>query len=406
MIFRLGNEFYRYNKVLSAQTRIAMSIAALVVAAGTGNRLGGTTPKQYLPLGGQAVLRHSLATLAAHPAIDPLIVVINPDHQDLFAVSAADIDAETVIGASTRQESVRLGLHHLAHRHPKHVLIHDGARPFVNANLIDRVLAGLRDHDAVIPALPILDSIKRVSGDQIESAIDRTGLWRAQTPQGFHFDAIYRASGSASSNGNYADDAAIAAAAGIDVHTVDGDETNFKVTLPGDLERAERLLQARLGDIRVGSGFDTHRFVAGDRVRLCGIDIMAEAALGGHSDADVALHAVTDALLGAIGAGDIGSHFPPSDARWQDADSQIFLAHAADLIRAMGGIISNIDLTLICERPKIDPHRDKMRDQLANSLSLSRTRVSIKATTTERLGFTGRGEGIAAQATATVRLPS
>jgi len=382
-----------------------MSIAALVVAAGTGDRIGGDVPKQYLSLSGQPVLRRSLATFAAHPGIDALFVVINADHKYLFTDAASDIVAEPIEGGRTRQESVLRGLDHLALNPPDHVLIHDGARPLVDTTLINRVLAGLEQYEAVVPALPILDSIKRVANRRIEGSIERRGLWRAQTPQGFSFDTIYRASKGAPANDSDGDDAAVAAAAGIEVMTVDGDETNLKVTLPSDLELAERLLLMRLGDIRVGSGFDTHRFVAGNCVRLCGIDIAADAALAGHSDADVVLHAVTDALLGAIGEGDIGSHFPETDDRWRNADSQIFVAHAADLIRKMGGAIGNIDLTLICERPRIAPHRIAMRDQLARLLALTPNRVSIKATTTERLGFTGRGEGIAVQATAVVRLP-
>ena len=382
-----------------------MSIAALIVAAGSGDRIGGDVPKQYLPISGQSSLRRSLATFAAHPDIDPLIAVIDLEHHDLFAVAAAGMAVEPIAGGSTRQESVRRGLDRLAQDPPDHVLIHDGARPLVDMSLIDRVVGGLINYEAVVPAVPIMDSIKRVVDWRIDGSVEREGLWRAQTPQGFRFEAIYRASQNAPSDQNYGDDAAVAAAAGIEVMIVDGDDTNLKVTLPGDLDRAERLLLMRLGDIRVGNGFDTHRFVAGDHVRLCGVNIAADAALAGHSDADVALHAVTDALLGAISEGDIGSHFPPADVRWQNADSQIFLAHAVDLIQKMGGAIGNIDLTLICERPKIAPHRKIMRDQLAQLLSLAPNRVSIKATTTERLGFTGRGEGIAAQATAVVRLP-
>ncbi|MDA0261737.1 MAG: bifunctional 2-C-methyl-D-erythritol 4-phosphate cytidylyltransferase/2-C-methyl-D-erythritol 2,4-cyclodiphosphate synthase [Proteobacteria bacterium] len=383
-----------------------MSITALVVAAGSGDRFGGGTPKQYQSLFGQPMLRRSVATLVAHPRIATVRVVVNRDHLDLYAAAASDLAPDPIMGGATRRESALNGLKELGRNPPDHVLIHDGARPLVDSRVVDRVLDGLAHHDAVVPALPIADSIKRGAGRSIQATIDRTELWRAQTPQGFRFATIYDAAMRASLSEDFEDDAAIAIAAGVDVTLVDGDETNIKVTHPQDLEYAERLLQANLGDLRVGTGFDTHRFVAGDWVRLCGVDISSEGSLAGHSDADVALHAVTDALLGAIGEGDIGTHFPPSDARWRDADSQIFIAHAVQLIRARGGIVSHIDLTIICEQPKIAPHRIAMRDRLAGLLSLPLDRVSVKATTTERLGFTGRGEGIAVQAAATVRLPS
>ena len=383
-----------------------MSIAALVVAAGTSDRFGGSTPKQYLSLTGQPLLKRAISPFADHPEIDRVQVVINSSHRDWFDAAASDVAPDPVIGGSTRQESVLRGLDRLALNPPDHVLIHDGARPLVDVPLIDRVIDGLVDHDAVIPALPITDSIKRVEGTRVDAEAERAGLWRAQTPQGFRFETIYSASKGALPNEIYTDDAAIALAAGVEVTIVDGDENNLKITAAGDLDHAERLLLSRLGDVRIGSGFDTHRFVPGDRVRLCGLDIPADATLAGHSDADVALHAITDALLGAIGEGDIGSHFPENDKRWRNADSQIFLRHARDLVYGRGGAISNVDLTLICERPKIAPHRIAMRDQLAALLSLPRDRVSVKATTTEQLGFTGRGEGIAAQAAATVRLPS
>ena len=382
-----------------------MSIAALVVAAGTGERFGGSTPKQYRTLSGIPLLRRTLAPFAEHPDIDRVEVVIHPDHHEMYDAATAGMGADSIDGGATRQASVLRGLKHLAIDAPEYVLIHDGARPLVESCIIDRVVRALVDSDAVVPALPIADAIKRVEDRRVDADVDRADLWRAQTPQGFRFDVIYRASETVSPNENYPDDAAVAMACGSEVTIVDGANENLKVTSASDLDQAERILLARLGDVRVGSGFDTHRFVPGNCVRLCGVDIPAASALAGHSDADVALHAVTDALLGATADGDIGTHFPPSDDRWRNADSQIFLRHALDLIRTRGGAISHIDLTLICELPKIAPHRIAMRDRLAALLELPAHRVSIKATTTEQLGFTGRGEGVAAQATATVRLP-
>ena len=383
-----------------------MSIAALVVAAGTGERFGGPTPKQYLTLSGMPLLRRALLPFYEHQHVDRVGVVINPDHRHLYDAAVTGMNAAAIDGGATRQDSVLRGLEYLAVDPPEYVLIHDGARPLLDTATIDRVITALADSDAVVPALPITDAIKRVDDRRIDAEIDRTGLWRAQTPQGFRFDMIYQASQAVLSNDCYPDDAAVAMTAGCSVTIVDGADENLKVTSASDLDRAERILLAKLGDVRIGSGFDTHRFVPGSKVRLCGIDIPATAALAGHSDADVALHAVTDGLLGAIAEGDIGTHFPPNDERWRDADSQVFLLHARDLVHARGGTISHIDLTLICERPKIAPHRIAMRDRLAGLLELSADRVSVKATTTEQLGFTGRGEGVAAQAVATVRLPT
>ncbi len=382
-----------------------MSIAALIVAAGSGERFAGDTPKQFCRLAGEPLLRHCVAAFTRHPGVDRIDVVLNPDHERYYETALAGLDVAVVAGGATRRESVFRGLRRLTVDPPEHVLIHDGARPLVDHATIDRVLAGLTDHDAVVPALPISDSIKRVGAAGIEATIDRDGLWRAQTPQGFRFTTILAANESVARDAHHDDDASIALAAGGRVAVVNGSESNLKVTFSEDLTRAERLFYARLGDIRVGSGFDTHRLVAGDRIRLCGVDIPANAALGGHSDADVALHAITDALLGAVSEGDIGTHFPPHEPRWRDIDSQIFLSHAGDLVRRHGGLVSHIDLTLICEHPKIKPHRQVMRETVASLLSLPVARISIKATTTEKLGFLGRGEGVAAQATATVRLP-
>ncbi len=382
-----------------------MSVAALIVAAGSGDRFAGDLPKQYQALAGQPLLRHSLETFAGHSRVDRVNVVINPDHEQFYSSSIVGLDVGVVAGGPTRQESVLCGLQHLAGDKPEHVLIHDGARPLIDPDTIDRVIGGLADHDAVVPVLPISDSVKLVGPAGVDATMDRRGLWRAQTPQGFRYAAILAASKELDPHVHYDDDASVALEAGYAVAVVVGSETNLKVTFPQDLEYAERLLQSGLSDVRVGTGFDTHRFIAGDRVRLCGVDIPAPASLAGHSDADVGLHAITDALLGALGEGDIGEHFPPHDDRWRDADSQTFIRHAAHLVRKRGGVIAHVDVTLICERPKVKEHRQRMREVVAGILSLPTGRISVKATTTEKLGFVGRGEGIAAQAAATVRLP-
>jgi 2-C-methyl-D-erythritol 4-phosphate cytidylyltransferase/2-C-methyl-D-erythritol 2,4-cyclodiphosphate synthase len=299
---------------------------------------------------------------------------------------------------------VRLGLEALAQFEPERVLIHDGARPFPGGELIDRVLDALDRAAAAIPALPLGDTIKRVDDGLVRETIDRSKLWRAQTPQGFHFQAILAAHRAAVGR-VLTDDAAVAEAAGLAPVVVPGSEENFKVTTADDLAAAGRLLAARQSDVRVGQGFDVHPFGPGDHVMVCGVAIPHEVAPVGHSDADVGLHALTDAVLGAIGAGDIGMHFPPSDPQWRGASSDRFLAYAAALVRERGGAIAGVDVTVICERPKIAPHRDRMIERVAEILEISPDRVSVKATTTEKLGFTGRGEGIAAQAVASVRLP-
>jgi 2-C-methyl-D-erythritol 4-phosphate cytidylyltransferase / 2-C-methyl-D-erythritol 2,4-cyclodiphosphate synthase len=381
------------------------SCIALVVAAGRGFRLGGPLPKQYLPLGGAAVLRYSVATFLAHPGVDHVRVVIHPDDRPLYDAAVAGLDLlPPVHGGAQRQDSVRNGLASLAEAAPDRVLIHDGARPFVDAATIDRVLAALQDHPGAIAALPIRDTVKRDSGGRIVDTVERRGLWRAQTPQGFRYSEIMAAH-RAAEGAELSDDAAVAEQAGLAVALVDGSEENFKVTTTDDLLRAERHLAMQRGDIRTGQGFDVHAFGAGDHVWLCGLKIPHGQGLVGHSDADVGLHALTDALLGALGAGDIGMHFPPSDPAWRGAPSHRFLRHAADLVAAAGGSVAHCDVTLICERPKIGPHREAMVARIAEILGLDPRRVSVKATTTEQLGFTGRGEGIAAQAIATVRLP-
>jgi 2-C-methyl-D-erythritol 4-phosphate cytidylyltransferase/2-C-methyl-D-erythritol 2,4-cyclodiphosphate synthase len=382
---------------------------ALVVAAGRGQRFGGPLPKQYADLAGRPVLGHALARLAAHPRIDRVQAVIHPDDRALYDRAAAGLElAEPAVGGPSRNDSVRLGLESLVPRAPETVLIHDGARPFIGAAVIDRVLDALDTSAGAIAALPVTDTLKRGADNRITGTLDRAGLWRAQTPQGFRFADILAA------HQNFAgqeltDDAAVAERAGLPVALVEGAAENIKVTTPDDLARAAQWLAgglASMSETRVGQGFDVHRFGPGDRVMLCGVAVPHEAGLRGHSDADAGLHALTDAILGALGTGDIGQHFPPSDARWKDAESAVFLRHAGGLVAEAGGSIRHLDVTLICERPKIGPHRAAMVARIAELLGIAAGRVSVKATTTEGLGFTGRGEGIAAQATATLSLPS
>jgi len=332
-------------------------------------------------------------------------VTIRPEDREIYDGALDGLGLlPAVAGGAERQDSVRLGLEALAPYRPQRVLIHDGARPFPDAAMIDRVLDALDRAPAAIPGLPLGDTIKRVSGETITGTVDRIGLWRVQTPQGFHFAAILEAHRAAAGQA-LTDDAAVAEAAGIAPLIVAGSEANLKVTTTGDLAAAERLIAARQGDIRVGQGFDVHPFGPGDSLMVCGVKIPHSAGVVGHSDADVGLHALTDAVLGAIGAGDIGMHFPPSDPQWRGANSDRFLAHAVGLVRAKGGSIAALDVTIVCERPKIGPYRAAMVERLAAICGVAADRVSVKATTTEKLGFTGRGEGIAAQAVATVRLP-
>lgn len=376
---------------------------ALVVAGGRGSRFGGDLPKQYRLLAGKAVIRHALEAFAAHPAVDAILPVIHPDDGDLFAEAAAGLDLlPPAFGGATRQESVRLGLEALAGRAPDRVLIHDAARPFPGSGLISRVIEALDAVPGAIPALPVADTLKRGESGQIAGTVDRSGLWRAQTPQGFRYKDILdlhrRFQGA-----ELTDDAALCEQAGLAVALVPGSEENQKVTTQEDLIRAER---AARHEIRCGTGFDVHAIVPGDGVTLCGVKIPGDFALKGHSDADVALHALTDAILGAIGAGDIGTHFPPSDSQWKGAPSDIFLRHAAKLVAERGGRILNVDLTIVCEKPKVGPHRPAMETRIAEILGIDAERVNVKGKTTEQLGFTGRGEGIAAQAAASVEFPA
>jgi 2-C-methyl-D-erythritol 4-phosphate cytidylyltransferase/2-C-methyl-D-erythritol 2,4-cyclodiphosphate synthase len=379
--------------------------AVLIVAAGSGQRLGGDLPKQYLALAGRSVLRRSIDAFRSHGKIDAIRVVISADHEDLYVQATAGLDIlPPVTGGAARQDSVRNGLESFTGIKPDKVLIHDAARPFVTADVIDGVLAALDRHPGAIPAVPVIDTLKRGSEGVIGGTVDRGGLWRAQTPQGFRFDMILEAHRKLSDR-QLTDDAALLEAQGQSVALVPGAEGNFKITTMEDFDRAARLL-APTRDYLTGNGFDVHRFTAGDHVTICGVRVEHTHALEGHSDADVGLHAITDAVLGAIGAGDIGQHFPPTDARWKGADSAAFLQHAASLVRERGGSVVHVDVTIICERPKVGPHRTAMVQRVAEILGLDPRRVSVKATTTEGLGFTGRREGIAAQATATVALPA
>ena len=405
-----------------------VTTAALIVAAGRGHRVGGPVPKQYRPLGGRAVLGHSIGRFAAHPRVDRVRVVIAPADQALYDDAArASGDAGKLLapvpGGATRQESARLGLESFADAAPDLVLIHDGARPLIPAAVIDRALDALGRHDGAVAALAVSDSLKRAlpDGAAVGASVPRDGLWRAQTPQGFRYRAILDAHRAAAgraggAGGALTDDAAVAERAGLSVALTPGDEDNLKITTERDFSRAERILAAQEGgaatalaaaafDTRVGMGFDVHRFGPGDHLMLGGVAVPHDHGVVSHSDGDVVLHAVVDAILGALAEGDIGSHFPPSDAAWRDADSTRFAAHALALLAARGGQLAHVDVTLICQRPRIGPHRPAMVARLAAVLGLAPGRIGLKATTTERLGFTGRGEGIAAQAVATVRLP-
>jgi 2-C-methyl-D-erythritol 4-phosphate cytidylyltransferase/2-C-methyl-D-erythritol 2,4-cyclodiphosphate synthase len=381
---------------------------ALVLAGGRGIRAGGGVPKQYRPIAGVPMMRRTLEAFTRHPRIAAVRAVIHPDDQDAFAETCGGLGlGAPLLGGATRQESSLNGLKGIDSLAPDNVLIQDAARPFTDPGTIDRVIDALAAAPAAVAAVPVVDTIKR--GDaagRVAGTVDRAALWRAQTPQGFRYRPILAAF-AAAGGGNHTDDAAVAEAAGLEVALVMGSEDNIKITTERDFARAEQILRERsgaAGEMRVGTGFDVHRFEPGDHVTLCGVKVPHTAGLKGHSDADAGLHAITDALFGAIGSGDIGDHFPPTDPQWRAADSAIFLTKAVADLRARGGEICNIDVTLICERPKIGPHRDAMRARIADICAIDPARVNVKATTTEELGFTGRREGIAAQAVATVRL--
>ena len=409
------------------------STIALIVAAGSGSRFGIETPKQYAFLGGKPLLLHSLETLLKHPKIDAVAVVINPSHRefyDLIAPAPATASAMSlspsgtkgrdllaaqlttshkplatllppIHGGKERQDSVRLGLKAIAQYSPTKVLVHDAARPALSAELLDRLLEC--NDAAVVPALPMVDTVRDKKGN----TLDRNDLYRVQTPQCFDYQKLVELH--ENTRINVTDDAGLFEAAGLPVTTVMGDSKNEKVTTLEDWERMQKIYESSL-EVRVGSGYDVHAFAsnqqpATNNLTLCGVSIPHSRTLEGHSDADVGLHALVDALLGAASEGDIGVHFPPSNAKWKGADSAQFVTYTRDLIKAKGGVISHVDITLICEKPKITPHRETMRARIAELLELDIARVSVKATTTEKLGFTGREEGIAAQAIATIKLP-
>lgn len=386
---------------------------AVIVAAGRGVRAPGADgiPKQYRNIGGHPVLAHSLDVLTRHAGIDAVEVVVNPGDRGLYEAAARPFAARLmppVDGGATRQESVRRGLEALGAQAPERVLIHDAARPFLSADLVTRLIAALDDEPGAIAAEPLADTLKRSSADgTISETVDRAGLWRAQTPQAFRFSAILDAHRRAVDDGrnDFTDDAGLAEWAGLPVKLVASTSMNMKLTTPDDFAMAERLLAPQMLEPRNGTGFDVHAFAPGNAVWLCGVEIPHSHRLEGHSDADVGLHALTDAILGAIGDGDIGAHFPPSDAKWRGAASRIFLADAAARVRALKGRITNVDVSLLCEAPKIGPHREAMRLAIAEILQIDVSRVGVKATTMEGLGFVGRREGIAAMASATVLLP-
>jgi 2-C-methyl-D-erythritol 4-phosphate cytidylyltransferase/2-C-methyl-D-erythritol 2,4-cyclodiphosphate synthase len=371
---------------------------ALIVAAGQGTRAGGGVPKQYRKLAGKALIAHAYDSMARHPAVSGVAVVVAEGQEQALAdaLSGRPLLA-TALGGATRRLSVRSGLEAIGSANT--VLIHDAARPFVPAEVTDRLLAALRDHAGAVPVLPVADTLAR-TGKQLGEVVDRAGLLRVQTPQAFRYDVIAHAHARWSGDAEPTDDAQMVRAAGHAVATVTGDPRLDKITRPEDFAAAEARLGQRV--FRTGMGYDVHRLADNEELWLGGLLIPHGRGLAGHSDADVALHALTDAILGAVGAGDIGQHFLPSDPQWRGASSDRFLQHAASLAAESGARIEHVDLTIICEAPKIGPHRDAMRARIAQLLDLSPARVSVKATTTERLGFTGRGEGIAAQAVATV----
>ncbi|MCB1390590.1 MAG: bifunctional 2-C-methyl-D-erythritol 4-phosphate cytidylyltransferase/2-C-methyl-D-erythritol 2,4-cyclodiphosphate synthase [Rhodobacteraceae bacterium] len=373
-----------------------LSTAVILVAAGRGSRMGGGVPKQWRLLAGQAVAAHAAAAFRT-AGLGRILLVIHPDDSE----RARALGLPTVEGGATRSDSVRAALRALAADPPDRVLVHDAARPLVDRALIDGVLTALDSAPAAAPALPVTDALWRGEAGTVQGLQPREGLFRAQTPQGFDFATLLGAYDSHPQDA--ADDVAVALAAGVPVAITPGSESNLKLTYPEDFARAERLLAERNAmDIRVGNGFDVHAFTEGDHVWLCGVSVPHTRALLGHSDADVGMHALTDAIYGALAEGDIGRHFPPSDPQWKGAASHIFLRHAADLARARGYALSNCDVTLICERPKVRPHATAMQTALATILGIEPGRISVKATTSERLGFTGREEGIAAIATATL----
>ena len=380
-----------------------MTVTALIVAAGSGTRMGGKVPKQYAILGDKAVLAHAVDALITHPRIDGVRVVIGGGQADMARAALGDRNVGALIeGGAMRSDSVRAGL---ADIESEHVLVHDAARPFCPPDVVDRLVDALGLSDAVVPVLDVPDTVaRRGDGGSLDRSEDRDGLVRVQTPQAFRrttlVDLMEQREGTSPSP---TDEASLFLAAGESVTTVEGDPSLDKLTVPSDWDRAETR-EGRPMITRTGMGFDVHAFAGDGPIMMGGIEIAHDRGLAGHSDADVLLHAITDALLGAAAMGDIGEHFPPSDPQWKGAASDRFLAHAASLIRKRGGRIDHVDATVICEAPKVGPHRPAMRERIAQILDLHLDAVSVKATTTERLGFAGRQEGIACQAIATVRM--
>lgn len=380
----------------------SLKIIALIMAGGRGERAGSSLPKQYLPLKGHSILGHSIAAFLHHPDIDAVRVVMRAGDEDLYGQASAHLLCPQLLppitGGAERRESVYLGLESLEAFSPLHVLIHDGARPFVSQDLISRVIQELKSHKGVIPGVAVSDTLKQAPRNRIEATIDRLDLYHAQTPQGFDYPTILAAHRALQSVANLTDDASLLERLNIPVYIVGGDPQNRKITFPEDMKGD----LMSVPDIRVGHGIDVHAIGSGEGVMILGVFIPVNFSLIGHSDADVGLHSLTDALLGAIGDGDIGQHFNPKDDRWKGADSSLFLKDAARRVREKGGVISHVDVTILGERPKISPYRHQMMARIAEILDLEITRVSVKATTTEKLGFTGREEGLAAFATATV----
>ncbi|MFN0194614.1 MAG: bifunctional 2-C-methyl-D-erythritol 4-phosphate cytidylyltransferase/2-C-methyl-D-erythritol 2,4-cyclodiphosphate synthase [Aestuariivirga sp.] len=389
-----------------------MTVAAVIVAGGVGLRAGGERPKQYHRIGGKPVIWWTMRAFATHPAVSLVQPVIGEGHEEWFKDAAEGISTlPPITGGSTRQDSCRIGIEALVAHSPSKVLIHDAARPFIDPELISEVVAALDTTPCVIPALPIADTLKYAPGGIITRTVDRAAMWAAQTPQGFAFNAILDAHRRVARDGValLTDDASIAEHVGLQVAVIQGNTGNVKLTTAADLSAAEAAMSAKayadLPDVRTGQGFDIHAFAPGKAVVLCGVSIPHTKKLKGHSDADAAMHALTDAILGAIGEGDIGSHFPPSDPQWKNAPSSIFLEKAVSLLKSRGGIVAHADITILAEVPKISPHVLAMKGYLAPLLGIGIDRIAIKATTMEKIGGIGRGEGIAAMAVATVRLP-
>lgn len=392
---------------------VGMSVVAVIVAGGSGLRAGGGLPKQYQLVGGKPVIRLTLEAFLNHPMISRVQTVIGHGHEALFASATEGLQRllVPVIGGGSRQDSCRQGLEACLQLQPVKVLIHDAARPFLSSDLIGNVIRELDHAVAVIPGLPVADTMKYAPSGLIERTVDRASLWFVQTPQGFQFEKILNAHRKALRDGKttFTDDAAVAEYAGMRVQIIAGEQKNRKLTTSHDILEADREHSTHrfenLPDVRMGQGIDFHVFEKGNAVTLCGVKIPHTHKLKGHSDADVALHALTDAILGAIGEADIGQHFPPTDKQWKAAPSSIFIAKAMELLTARGGVLSNVDVTVLAEAPRIGPHVLAMKKNLSTMLGITVDRIGIKATTTEKMGAIGRKEGMSASAIATVRLP-